>query len=321
MTPLVPLMLAAAVALGLPLHASALQPDARPALGADVVAKRGGVSLTLADVDAKIRSMPDELQAGYLAEPERIGKLIDSMLLVAQVAQEGEANGLANDPEFVADIRLARTELLSSRQMQRMMSEVAEPNFELLARERYLSNPAAFKPSPAVDVRHLLISTDGRDEEAARAMAQEFHDMAKAGGNFEELAVQLASVDPKSVSTDLIRNVDGGQLDPGFARALSALEQEGDIVGPVRSRFGYHVIRLERLQVFPIPTFEQIGPQMVADLREQHRVAERTRYLANLSNGEVILNDELILTLPRRHARPPASASADADARQGSSVK
>jgi parvulin-like peptidyl-prolyl isomerase len=297
------------LALPPPAVGQALQPPAGE-LPADVVARRGGVELTLEDVDTKIRSLPPDLQAGYLVEPDRIAKLVDAMLLVKQVAAEAEREGLHNDPQVIADLKLGREELLANRQVQRRTEQARAPDFSLLAQERYLSNPEAYAPPPRIDIRHVLLPTDGRDEKVAQAAAQRLRERVDGGEDFQAVVDEVVADPDNRASTDLIRHVDAGKLDPQFAASLSGLEVVGDVVGPVRSRFGYHVIRLELFEKAPTPPFEEVRERIEAELRDAHLVRERTRYLARMSAEQAELNDALILTLPTRFARQPAAAPA-----------
>jgi peptidyl-prolyl cis-trans isomerase C len=267
----------------------------------DVVARRGGVEVTVADIDAKIRTMPPELRSGYLTDPQRTAKMIDTLLITKQTAVEAEKAGLGNSPGFRADLELARFELLSRYHSDAFESSLVLPDFEVLARERYLANPSAYVGSPRVDLRHVLITTDGRDEDVARDTAQEVHDRAKAGEDFIALIQEFSDEASKATRNGLIENADGNRLDPKFAEALSGLREVGDIIGPVRSRFGYHVVRLERYDRPQAQPFEAVAGSIIGQLRRDYLAAQRVRFLKSMGDQPVEFEEETLRQLPMRY--------------------
>jgi peptidyl-prolyl cis-trans isomerase D len=112
--------------------------------------------------------------------------------------------------------------------------------------------------------RHILIT--GKDDAAALKEAQDVLAQLKAGKDFGELARKY-SKDPGSA-----RN--GGELGwaersayvKPFADALFALKV-GEIAGPVKTQFGYHIIQLEEIQAGKTKTFEEARPQLESELR------------------------------------------------------
>jgi peptidyl-prolyl cis-trans isomerase D len=119
--------------------------------------------------------------------------------------------------------------------------------------------------------RHILIS--GKDDAAALKEAQDVLAQAKAGKDFAALAQQY-SKDPGSA-----RN--GGDLGwadrnmfvPAFSAALFSM-QPGEIRGPVKTQFGYHIIRLDEIQAGKGKSFEEARPQLETDLR-RNRATDR----------------------------------------------
>ena len=119
--------------------------------------------------------------------------------------------------------------------------------------------------------RHILIT--GKDDAAALKEAQDVLAQATAGKDFGELAKQY-SKDPGSA-----RN--GGDLGwadkttfvAPFADALFSMKP-GEIRGPIKTQFGYHIIRLEEIQAVKGKSFEEARPKLEADLR-RNRASDR----------------------------------------------
>jgi len=119
--------------------------------------------------------------------------------------------------------------------------------------------------------RHILIT--GKDDAAALKEAQDVLAQVKAGKDFAELAKQY-SKDPGSASN----GGDLGWADKStfvapFADALFSM-QPGEIRGPVKTQFGYHIIRLEEIQSGKGKSFDEARAQLESELK-RNRATDR----------------------------------------------
>ncbi len=112
--------------------------------------------------------------------------------------------------------------------------------------------------------RHILIT--GKDDAAALAQVQQVLAQLKAGKDFGALAQQY-SQDPGSAPNggDLGYSERGSFVKP-FADALFAMSV-GEIKGPVKTQFGYHIIRLDEIQPAKGKSFEEARPELEAQVR------------------------------------------------------
>lgn len=116
--------------------------------------------------------------------------------------------------------------------------------------------------------RHILITaTDGLDDAAAQKKAQELTDKAKGGGDFAQLAKEN-SKDPGSAAQggDLGWAQKGMFVGP-FEDALFSM-QKGEIRGPVKTQFGYHVLKLENIEAGHLQSFEEARAEVEAEYRK-----------------------------------------------------
>jgi len=129
-----------------------------------------------------------------------------------------------------------------------------------------------YKQDETRDARHILIAVNGNDpkaDAAAKAKADDILKKLKAGADFAKLAEQYSD-DPGSKKQ-------GGELGPvsrgvmvkPFEDALFAIAKPGDIAGPVRSQFGYHIIRLEGIKGAQVKPFSEARAQLVTDYQKK----------------------------------------------------
>jgi peptidyl-prolyl cis-trans isomerase D len=131
---------------------------------------------------------------------------------------------------------------------------------------------------------HILIES-GADDAAARKKAESVLARAKAGEDFAKLAQEN--------SDDLGSKAAGGELGwapreayvKEFSDALFALNK-GEIAGPVKTQFGYHIIRLEDIELPHVRSFEEVKAELEADFQRdqaQSLFYEKSQQLADES--------------------------------------
>ncbi|WP_312358299.1 SurA N-terminal domain-containing protein [Stutzerimonas balearica] len=115
---------------------------------------------------------------------------------------------------------------------------------------------------------HILIETGELSDEQAKAKLEEVAKRLQAGESFADLAKEF-SQDPGSASEGGDLGYAGpGVYDPAFEEALYAL-QEGEVSQPVKTEFGWHLIKLLGVQSPEVPTLESMRPQLMRELKAQ----------------------------------------------------
>ncbi len=124
-------------------------------------------------------------------------------------------------------------------------------------------------------VRHILVKTpepgpdgkvDPKADDAAKAKAEDYLKQAKSGANFAELAKKYS--DDKGTGDSILEVTPQGQLVPEFKQAALAAKT-GDIVGPVKTMFGYHIIKVESKEPAHAKTIDEVKPEIVEALSRQ----------------------------------------------------
>ncbi|HET9474193.1 MAG TPA: SurA N-terminal domain-containing protein [Steroidobacteraceae bacterium] len=134
-------------------------------------------------------------------------------------------------------------------------------------RKLYEDNRMSYVLDERRRARHILIPVTVDDDAGARKQAENVLAEARAGKDFAELAKQYSKDSTAA---------DGGELGfiqkkdfPGpFGDALFAMNV-GDIAGPVKSQFGYHLIKLEEIQAGEAKSFESVRVELDAQYREE----------------------------------------------------
>ena len=228
-----------------------------------VEVREGDLKLAEEDIGQQMPPMPEEAKRDYLVT------YVGDMILLTQAAEEKK---LAESEDFKRQLEFTRKKLLMAKLLD---GEAKTASSEAAMRKVYDDATKQMKPEEEVHARHILVETE---EEAKEVRAE----LAK-GADFAELA--------KSKSKDPGAAAEGGdlgffskdQMVPEFADAAFKLNK-GELSEPVKSSFGWHVIKVEDKRTRPIPEFDQVKPQI------ENFVARKAQseYLAKLREGAKI---------------------------------
>lgn len=167
----------------------------------------------------------------------------------------------AHQQDFMTEEQVAIEYLLVNK--ADLLKEVSVDDTELQAQFDQLK--AAFKAEEQRTVSHIMIEvSDTVDDAAALAKAQELEQKLAAGEDFAALA-QSESDDPGSAAAGGDLGVyQKGMLDGPFEQAVYSLNA-GEVSEPVRTAFGYHILKLTGLSVSKAPVFDEVRDQLIAE--------------------------------------------------------
>jgi peptidyl-prolyl cis-trans isomerase C len=256
----------------------------------EVLAENSFAKVTRGDYDAELLRLPPELRGGFGNNGKRVYDLLSRLLLTKSLAAEARKAGLDKDPEVLPRLALEIDRLHAGLQIARIEEEAGRefdkrrPQFEARARELYLINREKYRVPEQVAASHILFDTKKRAPEDALKMAQEAHAKILAGADFNELAKQVSDDPSAQRNGGHIDYFDKAQMDPAFADAAFALTNVGDISEPVRSSFGYHLIRFEGRHAASLRTFDQVKDSIFVSERAKFIDEQRELAIGPLKN-------------------------------------
>ena len=218
---------------------------------AGTVARVNGEDITEAELAFAEAEVGAEI-AGLPAESRR-RVLVEYLMEAHLFAGEANKDQLATGKDYEA--RLAYYKLRALRDTF-YEKKVRESVTEAQAKAIYDEQVAKLKPEPEVRARHILVKT----EEEAKDLVSKL----RAGGDFNELA-KKSSDGPSAHTGGDLGYFSRGQMVKPFEEAAFALEP-GQISDPVKSEFGWHVIKVEDKRNRPAPSFDEVKDQIMTSL-------------------------------------------------------
>ncbi len=201
---------------------------------------------------ARVDTLVSQAQrSGQQVTPEMQQQARDQVVLREIFAQEAEKRGIAAAPDFRVQMELARQSLM----IRELFADYAKKNpvTDEAAKVEY-DKFKAQATGTEYRARHILVE---KEDEAKALIAQ-----IKGGAKFDELA-KKHSKDPGS-------GANGGDLDfakpdsyvPEFGQAMTKLKKGEMTELPVKSQFGFHIIRLDDTREAAFPAFDDVKGQI-----------------------------------------------------------
>ena len=249
--------LAGGSALAVTAAAQAPAPAPAPAPAADpVVATVNGQTIRLSDVQRQQATLPEQYRALplHMIFPALLDQMVDRRLMIAE-ARKAEIQKSDEYKRRLADLeeRLAQDVWLTREVERRVTADLIKARYEKKIKE--------LPPEDEVSARHILVE---KEEDAKKII----EDLGK-GGDFGAIA--------KEKSTDKASGAEGGDLGwfkkgdmvPEFAEAAFALEKGKVTTAPVKTKFGFHVIRLEDRRKAPPPPLAELEDELKGELTKE----------------------------------------------------
>lgn len=224
------------------------------------VATVNGKAIPASKVDQVVKQV---VAQGKQADSPQLREAIKKDLIGREVLiQEADKKGFGTHADVKAALENARQSIIINAMLADYVKKNPIKDADIKAEYDKYKAQVGEKEYHA---RHILVAT----EDEAKAIIAKL----KAGGKFEELAKQ--SKDGSAAN--------GGDLDwaspasyvPEFSKAMVALQKGAITETPVKSQFGYHVIKLEDTRAAKIPAFEEVKQQVAESLQQRKLQAFR----------------------------------------------
>jgi peptidyl-prolyl cis-trans isomerase C len=225
------------------------------------IATVNGKPIPAAKVDQVVKQV---VAQGKATDSPQLREAIKKDLIGREVLiQEADKQGIGTRPEVKNQIDNARQSIIINAMLADYIKKNPVKDADIKAEYDKVKAQSGDKEYHA---RHILVATE---DEAKQIITK-----LKGGAKFEELAKQ--SKDPGSAQN-------GGDLDwaspanfvPEFSKAMTSLQKGAITDTPVKSQFGYHVIKLEDVRPTKFPSLEEVKQQVSEQLQQRKLAAYR----------------------------------------------
>lgn len=254
---------------------------AMPAFAEDkpnaVIAKVGDLEILQSDLDVALTNLDPQL--AQLPDEQKKVAALSGAIDVKLFAKDAAAEKLDQTEDFKARMKYITERELHGAYFKKHVIDVVTPED---IKARYDKEIAALPKEEEVRARHILVKTE---EEAKTVIAE-----LEAGKDFAALAKEK-STDPNKDDGGDLGYFGKGRMVKEFEAAAFGLDKGAYTKTPIKTDFGWHVIKVEDKRIAPPPAFEQVQPQI-------RNLVMRDKYLdllakAREAQGVEILDETL----------------------------
>lgn len=213
-----------------------------------VIATVDGVDITKADLDLAEANIDPQLSQ-LPAEQKRLAAL-SSLIDAKLIAGKAKGEKLDETPEFKERVAFILDRELHNAYFKKHVVDVVKDED---VKARYDAEIKAMPKQEEVRARHILVKTEDEAKAVIKSLGE--------GKDFAELAKEKSTDPNKSDGGDLgyFRK---GQMVPEFETAAFAMQKGEVSKTPVKTQFGWHVIKVEDKRIAPPPPLEQVKDQI-----------------------------------------------------------
>jgi peptidyl-prolyl cis-trans isomerase C len=266
------------------------------------LARQGDVVLTQAEIDAAFSKIPEDIRLPFIRNGEKVEMLVRNILKSKVLANEARKAGY--DQETLVKLRmdLAADGELATEWLEKIVSEAPPADYETIAYEKYLLNPGVWISQEQIDVSHILIGSESRSDEDALALANSLYEQLVSEPTlFDSMVAEYSDDTISAANGGRFLRVNKNDMVKPFEEAAFALRTPGEIGAPVKTNYGYHIIRLDQYYPAAVLPFEDIKMQASEQARNDYFAEYRKNYLKSVLTNPVVIPDGAAEEMAKRY--------------------
>lgn len=234
-----------------------------------VLAVVEGKEITQQDVYDFLNELGPQV-AMQFQSPEGIARLVDELVNQELFYLDAIENGFDEEEAFKSQLEKVKINVLKQYAITKVLSDVSITEEEIV--KYYNEHKEHFQTPESVRASHILV----KEEDEANDIINEINE----GLSFEEAAKKYSMCPSKEAGGDL-GEFTRGKMVPEFEEAAFSIE-EGKLSEPVKTQFGYHIIKVQSKKEAGISTLEEAKDQIihqVTALKQQEKYLNKTEDL------------------------------------------
>lgn len=235
-------------------NAAAMEPAAGDAgANSTVIAVVNGQKLTMSDYNKYLKTMPEQVAQ---APMDQVFPMVQDQLVVGQIIS-GKATGMENDPEVQDRLANLKDNVIRATWLERAVSAKVT---DAAMQAEYNKFTKEFKPAEELNAQHILVDSADKGKEVIEKMNK--------GAKFEAMVAEY-SKDKGAKNDGDLGYFKQGDMVKEFSDAAFAMKKGEMSKEPVKTQFGYHVIRVNDRRMSQAASFEEMKPQIKAKLQRE----------------------------------------------------
>ncbi len=244
-----------------------------------VLAVVDGDEITQEEFNWFLKTVPSDRQA-YLNNPQFREQCLQQLIALRLFAKMGESLELDKTKEYEEILLNAKRDILAQMAMTQMMKDIKVTDED--AEKFYNENQKNFEKGASVTAKHILTETEDKCKEILESLNK--------GEKEFEVAAQEFSTCPSGKNGGQLGEFRRGQMVKEFEDAAFDAEI-GTIVGPVKTQFGYHLIKVEGKTEASVIPYEEVKENIKRNLLQK---AQNQAYNDKINELKKVYNTQIM---------------------------
>ena len=283
---------------------------ATAATGDPVIITAGDIVIKQSEFESALKTLPAEYQSYAMGPGKK--QFGEDYLRMKMLAQMGYKAGLQNEPAVQQQLALMKDNLVANAQLSQIDKSVTLSDADL--QKIYDENKKDYEQ---VKAKHILIAFKGSPaaqpgkpeltEEQAKAKAEELKKQIEGGAKFEDVAKKESDDTGSGSNGGELGAFGHGQMVPEFEKAAFDAKV-GDVIGPIRTQYGYHIIKVDSHEYTPFATVKSTIE------KREHQKALQAKLESMKNDAKPVFNDAYFTPPAPPAAVAPAQSATPAPA-------
>ncbi|RRD68274.1 hypothetical protein EII19_02300 [Comamonadaceae bacterium OH2310_COT-174] len=221
------------------------------------------LQITDLDIESDARAIDPAARNHALSDARKVDVTGKALFVRAAMAEQAKAKGLDKSPQAQARLKLAEQKVLMELMLEELEKTQAPSKEQLLkyAEAEYKANPQRFEAPAETKASHILLFADSPD---AEQRIQDLYQQLKGGADFGELAFKHSEDGETAPLYGSLGYFDPKKMVMEFQSVLAGLKKEGEYSEPFKTRYGWHIVRLEERREAGKLSFEEVRDNLMA---------------------------------------------------------
>lgn len=224
-----------------------------------VIAKVGDKEIKNSDFAIFVQSIDPNIVRHFMNQPDGFKTILDEMINQELMLNLAKDRDYESDDEFKKTMEFTKNNLLKSFAYQKIINEVEKPSEEEI--KKYFEEHKEDFNKPFVNASHILVKTLDEAKKAQEMLKEK---------SFEDVAKEISTCPSKDKGGNL-GDFTKGQMVKEFEDAVFKMK-EGEVSEPVKTQFGYHIIRLNKINSVQKPDYESAKDEISRELLRQRQL-------------------------------------------------
>ena len=242
-------------------------------------------NITLQEFNKELDKIPANMKM-LVATQTGKKNYLDRLIVKRLILREAKKEKIDSEKEFQDKLADIKDQLLIESVLKKKINSDTKMSDADL-KKYYDANKETFKKDREIDTRHILVKTE--DE------AKQIQGRLQKGEDFAELAKKY-SIDPQAgANGGELGYHPKGSLVPEFEDAAFKLSKVGQVSGIVKTKFGFHIIRLEGIRPASYVSFEEVKDFIKQKIAQEKQTELLDKYISDLKkDAKITIKEELL---------------------------